>query len=65
MSSLMIFSSEMDSSHSFMNLLNDSASSLDAMLIRFREANLSLMVFADALKAMIKSGGGSRLRVNV
>ena len=65
MSSLMIFSSKMESSHSLVNLLNDSESLLDAMLILFRAASLSLMVFADALKEMIKSGSGSRLRVKV
>ena len=53
----------MDVNHSSMKELMTLASSLEAMLILFREASLWLMVCAEALNETIKSGGGSSLRV--
>ena len=50
-------------SHSSMNKLNKPESFSDAMLILFRRVNLWLMVSSEALRAMINSGGGSKVRV--
>ena len=50
-------------SHSSINKLNKPESFSDAMLILFRRANLWLMISSEAFRAMINSGGGSKVRV--